>query len=182
MKRRDFIESSSFDEKSSKSLDSSILGGSLDGRSSSVGSDLASRLKDEERKRDTISIPSDFDVLEAARHISMKRPNSRESSSSQQSNTQDDEDLSLQTHPILQRMEECIDPTRVHEKNVQILMECERVSEMLSTSHVTFCKSGKDRTGLLPYCRVIKRISCRNGGYTSAVQVVGREVCWRNDR
>ena len=53
-----------------------------------------------------------------------------------------------QIHPLASHLELLITQSDRHSKNVQMLSEVERLCHTLSGSRVTFCKSGKDRTGM----------------------------------
>jgi len=67
-------------------------------------------------------------------------------------------------HPWLGRLAEHVRYTGKAEKNVQMLMEVQRVCHVLGGCKVTFCKSGKDRTGMvitLEQSRIIgERFGC----------------------
>ena len=52
------------------------------------------------------------------------------------------------THPLIQDLSELIRNSNFGTKNVEMLMEIERICLMLNGCRVTFCKSGKDRTGM----------------------------------
>ena len=54
----------------------------------------------------------------------------------------------VHTHPLIQDLSELIRNANFGTKNVEMLMEIERICLMLNGCRVTFCKSGKDRTGM----------------------------------
>jgi hypothetical protein len=51
-------------------------------------------------------------------------------------------------HPLTSQLLELVRTTDVSQKNVQMLIEVERICSMIGGCRVTFCKSGKDRTGM----------------------------------
>lgn len=51
-------------------------------------------------------------------------------------------------HPLMCHLHELILSSNLGDKNVEMLVEAERLCLMLGGSRVTFCKSGKDRTGM----------------------------------
>ena len=51
-------------------------------------------------------------------------------------------------HPLTGSLESTIRHTDASSKNVEMLLEVERICTMLGGCRVTFCKSGKDRTGM----------------------------------
>ena len=51
-------------------------------------------------------------------------------------------------HPLVQVLNSTIQEASITLKNVDLLMEMERVCVLLGGCRVTFCKSGKDRTGM----------------------------------
>lgn len=51
-------------------------------------------------------------------------------------------------HPLTGVLEQLIQSGDPTEKNVEMLLEIERICRMLGGCRVTFCKSGKDRTGM----------------------------------
>jgi len=51
-------------------------------------------------------------------------------------------------HPMLRELFKTIQFTSTTEKDVQLLYEAEEVCEILGGLNITFCKSGKDRTGM----------------------------------
>ena len=51
-------------------------------------------------------------------------------------------------HPLTAQLIQLVRTTDVSEKNVQMLIEVERICSMVGGCRVTFCKSGKDRTGM----------------------------------
>ena len=55
----------------------------------------------------------------------------------------------LSVHPIVAHLEDLITSVERQTKNVHMLYEVERICHILSGSRVTFCKSGKDRTGMV---------------------------------
>jgi hypothetical protein len=56
---------------------------------------------------------------------------------------------SLPSHPLLEELTETVlSSSNIHSKNVDLLVAVERVCVMLGGCRVTFCKSGKDRTGM----------------------------------
>jgi hypothetical protein len=69
-------------------------------------------------------------------------------------------------HPLCRRLDEYVRFTDVTSKNVELLLESERICNMLNGLRVTFCKSGKDRTGMavtLEQSRVLgERFGCGN--------------------
>ena len=57
--------------------------------------------------------------------------------------------MSLSSHPLLEELTEMIlTSSNINSKNVDMLVAVERVCVMLGGCRVTFCKSGKDRTGM----------------------------------
>ena len=57
--------------------------------------------------------------------------------------------LALPSHPLLEELTESIlSSSNIHSKNVDMLVGVERACVMLGGCRVTFCKSGKDRTGM----------------------------------
>ena len=57
--------------------------------------------------------------------------------------------MSLSSHPLLEELTEMIlSSSSINSKNVDMLVAVERVCVMLGGCRVTFCKSGKDRTGM----------------------------------
>lgn len=51
-------------------------------------------------------------------------------------------------HPLLHHLHENIATASIKAKNVELLTEVERICVLLEGCRVTFCKSGKDRTGM----------------------------------
>ena len=51
-------------------------------------------------------------------------------------------------HPLTAQLIELVRNTGISEKNVQMLIEVERICNIVGGCRVTFCKSGKDRTGM----------------------------------
>jgi len=51
-------------------------------------------------------------------------------------------------HPLICHLHELILSSSLGDKNVEMLVEVERLCLLLGGSRVTFCKSGKDRTGM----------------------------------
>mmetsp|Transcript_9913 Transcript_9913/g.16458 ORF Transcript_9913/g.16458 Transcript_9913/m.16458 type:complete len:1323 (-) Transcript_9913:243-4211(-) len=51
-------------------------------------------------------------------------------------------------HPLTSQLLQLVRTTDTSEKNVQMLIEVERICSMVGGCRVTFCKSGKDRTGM----------------------------------
>eukprot|EP01035_Chromulina_nebulosa_P018865 gene18865-24650_t len=64
--------------------------------------------------------------------------------SSNISNTDNDNHI----HPLMYELTNTITSKKVHSKNVDMIAEVERVTQILRGCKVTFCKSGKDRTGM----------------------------------
>lgn len=58
------------------------------------------------------------------------------------------ESVSKQIHPLLQSLSDTILTSSLALKNVDLIIEVERVAVLLGGCRVTFCKSGKDRTGM----------------------------------
>jgi hypothetical protein len=56
--------------------------------------------------------------------------------------------LTEDAHPLTTVLEDLIKFGDPSEKNVEMLLEIERICRMLGGCRVTFCKSGKDRTGM----------------------------------
>lgn len=56
--------------------------------------------------------------------------------------------LTEDAHPLTGVLEDLIKYGDPSEKNVEMLLEIERICRMLGGCRVTFCKSGKDRTGM----------------------------------
>lgn len=57
--------------------------------------------------------------------------------------------MPLSSHPLLEELTETILANgNINSKNVEMLVAVERVCVMLGGCRVTFCKSGKDRTGM----------------------------------
>ena len=56
--------------------------------------------------------------------------------------------LTEDAHPLTGVLEQLIQSSDPSEKNVEMLLEVERICRMLGGCRVTFCKSGKDRTGM----------------------------------
>jgi hypothetical protein len=54
----------------------------------------------------------------------------------------------LMTHPMVKPLQDTILSSSLTLKNVDLLIEVERLALMLGGCRVTFCKSGKDRTGM----------------------------------
>lgn len=52
-------------------------------------------------------------------------------------------------HPLVQGLSDIIRTSSITMKNVDLLMEVERLCLILGGIRVTFCKSGKDRTGMV---------------------------------
>lgn len=52
------------------------------------------------------------------------------------------------THPMVKTLHDTILSSSLALKNVDLLIEVERLSVMLGGVRITFCKSGKDRTGM----------------------------------
>ena len=52
-------------------------------------------------------------------------------------------------HPLLKNLNSHVRYTAKAEKNVNLLLEVERACEALMGTRITFCKSGKDRTGMV---------------------------------
>jgi hypothetical protein len=57
--------------------------------------------------------------------------------------------VNTQVHPLVLHLEQVIRYTDKTAKNINLLMEVERVCHVVTGSRVTFCKSGKDRTGMV---------------------------------
>ena len=57
-------------------------------------------------------------------------------------------EVSGDIHPLAQGLYDTIKHSNLSEKNVDLLMEVERMGLILGGMRVTFCKSGKDRTGM----------------------------------
>lgn len=55
---------------------------------------------------------------------------------------------SFNPHPLTAQLLQLVRTTDVSAKNVQMLIEVERICSMVGGCRVTFCKSGKDRTGM----------------------------------
>lgn len=71
------------------------------------------------------------------------------SNSTSSSNSHLSSSLSLPSHPLLEELTESIlSSSNIHSKNVDMLVGVERACVMLGGCRVTFCKSGKDRTGM----------------------------------
>ena len=71
------------------------------------------------------------------------------SNSTSSSNLHLSSSLSLPSHPLLEELTESIlSSSNIHSKNVDMLVGVERACVMLGGCRVTFCKSGKDRTGM----------------------------------
>lgn len=51
-------------------------------------------------------------------------------------------------HPLVSHLHELILSTNIGEKNVDMLIEVERLALIIGAIRVIFCKSGKDRTGM----------------------------------
>jgi hypothetical protein len=56
--------------------------------------------------------------------------------------------LTQEAHPLTDILSTIIYRTNINEKNVEMLIEVERIGRILGACRVTFCKSGKDRTGM----------------------------------
>lgn len=56
--------------------------------------------------------------------------------------------LTQEAHPLIEVLSNIIYTTNINEKNVEMLIEVERIGRILGACRVTFCKSGKDRTGM----------------------------------
>eukprot|EP00602_Paraphysomonas_sp_CaronLab_P006429 CAMPEP_0185030682 /NCGR_PEP_ID=MMETSP1103-20130426/17681_1 /TAXON_ID=36769 /ORGANISM="Paraphysomonas bandaiensis, Strain Caron Lab Isolate" /LENGTH=1178 /DNA_ID=CAMNT_0027565895 /DNA_START=347 /DNA_END=3883 /DNA_ORIENTATION=- len=56
--------------------------------------------------------------------------------------------LTCDAHPLTGVLEQLIQNTNPNSKNVEMLIEVERICRMLGGCRTTFCKSGKDRTGM----------------------------------
>lgn len=56
--------------------------------------------------------------------------------------------LNATTHPMVKTLHDTILSSSLALKNVDLLIEVERLSVMLGGCRITFCKSGKDRTGM----------------------------------
>lgn len=70
-------------------------------------------------------------------------------SSTSSSNLNLSASLALPSHPLLEELTESIlSSSNIHSKNVDMLVGVERACVMLGGCRVTFCKSGKDRTGM----------------------------------
>ena len=54
----------------------------------------------------------------------------------------------MDVHPLLRTLSDTIQNADASAKNVDMLLEVERACLLLSGCRVTFCKSGKDRTGM----------------------------------
>ena len=69
-------------------------------------------------------------------------------------------------HMMCRRLDEYVRYSNVNSKNVEMLLEAERICLLLNGLRVTFCKSGKDRTGMavtLEQSRILgERFSCGN--------------------
>ena len=69
-------------------------------------------------------------------------------------------------HRYCRKLDEYVRYAASTEKNVELLQESERVCSLINGLRVTFCKSGKDRTGMavtLEQSRVLgERFSCGN--------------------
>mgnify|MGYP003386220541 CR=1 FL=1 len=69
-------------------------------------------------------------------------------------------------HEHCKRLDDYITLSNMNSKNVEMLLEAERLCSELNGLRVTFCKSGKDRTGMavtLEQSRVLgERFSCGN--------------------
>ena len=94
-------------------------------------------------------------------------------------------------HPLADSLEKTIRCTARSEKNVTLLIEVERLCYILSGCRVTFCKSGKDRTGMvvtLEQSRVFgERFGCGedteriiNDARVMRVKGVRLQVCKKN--
>jgi hypothetical protein len=57
-------------------------------------------------------------------------------------------EMSGEIHPLVQCLYDTIKHSNVNMKNVDLLLEVERTCLILGGIRVTFCKSGKDRTGM----------------------------------
>jgi hypothetical protein len=56
--------------------------------------------------------------------------------------------LKQEAHPLTDILSTLLLTTNINEKNVEMLIEVERIGRILGACRVTFCKSGKDRTGM----------------------------------
>lgn len=87
----------------------------------------------------------------AQKRLSHNNNNSNSSTNSNNSNNSNPNPASHSakvTHPMCKTLHDTILSSSLTLKNVDLLIEVERLSVMLGGIRVTFCKSGKDRTGM----------------------------------
>ena len=81
--------------------------------------------------------------------------------------------LPLPSHPLLEELTETIlSSSNINSKNVDMLVAVERVCVMLGGCRVTFCKSGKDRTGMAVTYEQSRQLGERFGCGQSTVRVL----------
>lgn len=93
-----------------------------------------------------------------------KRRTSLTSVATQQSNAE--------IHPIAQELFETIRSSNLTMKNVDLLMEVERICLILGGVRVTFCKSGKDRTGMAVTLEQSRQLGERFGSGITPARVL----------
>lgn len=81
--------------------------------------------------------------------------------------------LTLTSHPLLEDLtEKILNSDNINSKNVDMLIAVERVCVMLGGCRVTFCKSGKDRTGMAVTYEQSRQIGERFGCGQSSSRIL----------
>ena len=76
------------------------------------------------------------------------------------------------THPMMKSLHNTILSSSLTLKNVDLLIEVERLAVMLGGCRITFCKSGKDRTGMACTLEQSRQLGERYGCGTSFVRTM----------
>ena len=76
------------------------------------------------------------------------------------------------THPMVKSLQDTILSSSLTLKNVDLLIEVERLAVMLGGCRITFCKSGKDRTGMASTLEQSRQLGERYGCGLSAQRVL----------
>jgi len=75
-------------------------------------------------------------------------------------------------HPMVKTLQDTILNSNITMKNVDLLVEVERLTVMLGGCRITFCKSGKDRTGMATTLEQSREIGERFGCGMSSARIL----------